>query len=132
MQNEVFERISEAGKSSCAALQELSAINSKAFMDLTELQLSLAAYSIESGVALTKTLGASGNYQDFLSARAEYANEYGGKMIEYSHKTAAVLNESRDEVAGWLEKTIESMTAAPKKPAARRAPAKSAKKQLDS
>lgn len=132
MQSEIFERISSAGKSSYAALQELSAINSKAFMELTELQLGLATYSIESGVELTRTLSASGNYKDFMSAEAEYANEYGGKVIEYSRKTAAVLNESRDEVVSWLEKTIETVTTAPKKPAARRPAAKPAKKQLNS
>ena len=129
MQNEIFEKISEAGKSSCAALQELGAINSKALMELTELQLGLATYSIEAGVELGRSLSTSSNYKDFMSAEAEYANQYGSKVIEFSRKTADVLNESRDEMVSCLEKAMESVATAPKKPAAKRA---AAKKQLNS
>ncbi|MCG8378760.1 MAG: phasin family protein [Proteobacteria bacterium] len=110
MQNEIFEKMTEASKTSYAALQELSAINSKVLKELTELQMGLATYSIESGVEFTKALSTTNNYKDFMSAEAEYANEYGNKVLEFSRKTADVLNESRDEVVAWFEKTVESAT----------------------
>lgn len=118
MQNEIFEKMTEASKTSYAALQELGAINSKVMKELAELQMGLATFSIESGVEFTKTMTSTSNYKDLMSAEAEYANEYGSKVMEYSRKTADVLNESRDEVVGWLEKTIES-AAVEKKPAKR-------------
>ena len=108
MQNNILEKITEAGKSSYTAIQELNAINSKVLKELSELQIGLATYSIESGVELTKTLSTTANYKDLMSAEAEFANDYGSKVMEFSRKTADVINESRDEVVSWLEKTIEN------------------------
>ena len=125
MQNEIFEKMTEAGKTSYAALQELGEFNSKAIKELAELQMSLATFSIESGVEFTKTLTSTSNYKDLISAEAEYANEYGSKVLEYSRKTADVLTGSRDEVVSWFEKTIES-AATEKKPAPKRTTKKAA------
>lgn len=120
MQNEIFEKITEMSKSSYNAMQELTAINSKAFKELSELQLGLATYSMESGVELTKTLSATTNYKDAISAEADFANEYSSKVIDFGNKTAEIITDSRDEVVSWFEKTIEEATAevtpaAPKK-----------------
>jgi phasin family protein len=119
MQNEIIEKITEAGKSSYTAMQELGAINSKILKELSELQMGLATYNIESGVELTKTLTGTTNYKDLMSAEAEFANEYGSKVMEFSRKTADVLNDSRDEVVSWIEKTVEGAST-PVKPAAKR------------
>ena len=125
MQNEIIEKMTEAGKSSYAALQELGAINSKALKEITELQLGLATYSIESGVEFTKTLTSTNNYKDLMSAEAKYANEYGAKMMEFGRKAADVLTESRDEVVSLFEKNIENVTVE-KKPAPKRSSKKAA------
>lgn len=120
MQNEIFEKMTEIGKSSYNAMQEFAAINSKAFKELSELQLGLATYSMESGVELTKTLTTTTNYKDAVSAEVDFANEYSSKVIEFGNKTAEILTDSRDEVVNWFEKTVEEATtevtpAAPKK-----------------
>lgn len=125
MQNEIFEKMTEMGKSSFAAMQELGEINGKVLKELTELQMGLATFSIESGVELTKNLSATTNYKDLMSSEAEFANEYGAKVMEFSRKTADVLNESRDEVVSWFEKSIESATTETK-PAAKRSSKKAA------
>jgi len=110
MQNEIFEKMTEMGKSSYSAMQELAAINSKAFKELSELQIGLATYGIESGVELTKTLSTTTNYKDAVSAEVDFANEYGSKVIEFGNKTAEILTDSRDEVVNWFEKTVEEAT----------------------
>ena len=120
MQNEIIEKMTEASKNSYSAMQELGTINTRILKDLSELQMSMASYSIESSVEFTKTLGSITNYKDIISAEAEYASEYGSKMMEYGRKTADVLTESRDEVVGWFEKTMESATVEPGKPAPKR------------
>jgi phasin family protein len=107
MQNEIFEKMTEMSKASYNAMQELASINSKALKELSELQMGLATYSIESGVELTKTLSGSTNYKDVMSAEADFANEYGSKIMEFSRKAADVLTDSRDEVVTWVEKTVE-------------------------
>ena len=128
MQNEIIAKMTEAGKTSYSAMQELGEINTKFMKGLSELQMSIASYSIESGVEFTKALGSTSNYKDLLSTEAEFASEYGSKMMDYSRKAADMLTESRDEMVGWFEKTMES-TAKPvpaKKPAAKRTTSKKA------
>ena len=107
----MIEKMTEMGKSSYSAMQELAAINSKAFKELSELQMGLATYSMESGVELTKTLSSSTNYKDAVSAEVDFANEYGSKVMEFGSKTAEILTDSRDEVVSWIEKTVEEATA---------------------
>ncbi len=128
MQNEIFEKISEMGKSSYSAMQELAAINSKALKELSELQMGLATYSMESGVELTKTLSGITNVKDAITAEADFANEYGTKVMDFSRKTADVLTDSRDEVVSWIEKTVEEVSAEATPPAApaKKTPAKKA------
>lgn len=126
MQKEFIEKMTEAGKTSYAAMQELGAINSKVLKELTELQIGLATYSIESGVEFTKALTSTTNYKDLMSAEAEYANEYGSKVMEVSRKTADLLTESRDEVVNWFEKAIESTTTEAKPAAPKRVTKKAA------
>ena len=60
-----------------------------------------------------------------MSAEAEYANEFGSKVMEVSRKTTDLLTESRDEVVSWFEKAIESATTE-SKPAPKRTSKKAA------
>lgn len=126
MQNEFIEKMTEASKTSYSAMQELGEINTKVFKELSELQMSLASYSIESSVEFTKTLSGTKDYKDLLSAEAEYASEYGSKMMEYGRKASDLLTESRDEMVSWFEKSIDTAKVPAKKPAAKRTTKKAA------
>ena len=126
MQNEMIEKMTEMGKSSYSAMQELAAINSKAFKELSELQMGLATYSLESGVELTKTLSSTTNYKDAVSAEVDFANEYGSKVMEFGSKTAEILTDSRDEVVSWFEKAVEEATAEVTPPAPKKTTKKAA------
>jgi phasin family protein len=107
MQNEIFEKMTEMSKASYNAMQELTSINTKAIKELSELQMGLVTFSLDSGVELTKTLSGTTNYNDAISAEADFASEYGNQIIEYGRKTADVLTDSRDEVVNLVEKTVE-------------------------
>ena len=109
MQNNYFEKMTEMTKASYSAMQELAAINNKALNELVELQMGLATYSIESGVELTKSLTGMTNYKDAITAEADFANEYGNKVIDFNRQTAEVLTESRDEVVNWIEKAVNDV-----------------------
>ena len=119
MQNEFFEKMTELSKASYDAMQELTSINSKVLKELSELQMGLATFSIESGVELTKTLSVITNYKDAMTVEADFANEFGTKVVEFNRKAADVLTGSRNEVVSWIEKTSEEATTestpAPKK-----------------
>lgn len=115
MQNEIIEKMTEASKTSYAAIQELGAINSKALKNISELQMGFATYSIESSVEFVKTLTSTTSYKDLMSLETEYATDYGTKVMELGSKTADVLNESRDDVVSFFEKSIEKVSVEPKK-----------------
>ena len=125
MQNELIEKINEAGKTSYTAFQELNAINTKAVKELTELQLGLFTYNIESGVEFSKLLTGTTNYAELLNAETELASQYGAKVVDYGRKTADVLNGSRDEIVAWFDKTVET-SVNKAKPAAKRSAKKAA------
>lgn len=127
MQNEIFEKMTEAGKTSYAAIQELTAINSKVIRSLSDLQMGFATYSIESGVERVKALSSTTNYKDLVSAETQYATEFGTKVLELGNKTADVLNASRDDVVSFFEKNIETATAE-SKPVAKKPAVKRSKK----
>lgn len=111
MQNEIFEQLNQAGKTSYQSFQELMAINTKTLQKLSELQFSLATLSIEGSVEQAKLLTGNTNYKDLLSAESEFASDFCGKVLEITRKTAEVLNESRDEVTAWFEKNVEGIAA---------------------
>ncbi len=115
MQNEIIEKMTEANKSSYATIQALGAINSKALKTISELQMGFATYSIESSVEFVKTLTSTTSYKDLMSLETGYATDYGTKVMELGSKTADVLNESRDDVVSFFEKSIEKVSVAPKK-----------------
>lgn len=109
MKNEFLEKMTETTKSSYAAMQDLAEINSKILKDLAELQIGLTNYSIESGVEFMQTLSTKKGPADVLAAEAEYANEYGKKLMEVGSKTAKLLNESRDEIVSLFEKNAANV-----------------------
>ena len=115
MQNEIIEKMTEAGQTSYAAMQELSAINTKTLKTITELQIGFATYSIESSVEFVKTLTSLTSYKDLMSLETEYATDYGTKVMELGNKTTEVLNDSRDDVVSFFEKSIEKVVVEPKK-----------------
>ncbi len=127
MQNEIIEKMTEAGKSSYAAVQELSAINSNVFKNLAELQMGFATSSIESGVEFVKILSSTTDYKDLIAAETKYATEYGTRAMELGSKAADILNGSRDDVVSFFEKNIENVTVE-SKPAAKKPVAKRSKK----
>lgn len=115
MQNEIIEKMTEASKSSYATIQELGSINSKALKNISELQMGFATYSIESSIEFVKTLTSTTSYKDLMSLETEYATGYGTKVMELGSKTADVLNESRDDVVSFFEKSIEKVSVETKK-----------------
>lgn len=126
MQNELFEKITEAHRASYATMQKLGEINTKALRELTELQLGWATYNVERGVEYTKMLGDTSSYNDLLNAETGFNDQYNAKLMELGRKAVDILTESRDEMVTWFEQSVESPTGKSKKPAAKRSSGKKA------
>ena len=125
MQNEFIDQVTNAGKTSYEAIQELGAIQARALQKLTDLQFNLASLNLESGVEQAKLLSTTSNYKDLLSAESDFAGEYSNKALDITRQTAEVLTESRDEIVTWLEKGFEK-AGKTAKPAAKKTTRKSA------
>ena len=121
MQNEITEKLTTIGASSYAAMQELYAINTNLFKQVTDLQLSFATMNIESGVEQAKVLSGKTNYKDILSAQADFASDYSHKVNDFGRQTTDVITEAQNEVVALFEKNIEGATSSVKpKPKAKR------------
>ena len=115
-----LKKMAETGRTSYTALQKLAVLNSKTLKELTELNMDMVSYNIESGAELASALGAANNYKDVMSVEVKYAGEYSDKVLELGRKAADVLNESCDETIDWLESTIKGAMADAKKPVTKR------------
>ncbi len=110
MQNEITEKLTTIGESSYAAMQQLGTINTNLLKQVTDLQLSFATMSIESGVEQAKALSGTTNYKDILSAQTDFAGDYSNKVIDLGHQTAEVITGAQNEVVALFEKNIENTT----------------------
>ncbi len=110
MQNEITEKLTTIGESSYAAMRELGTINTNLLKQVTDLQLSFATMSIESGVEQARALSGTTNYKDILSAQTDFAGDYSNKVIDLSRQTAEVITGAQNEVVALFEKNIESTT----------------------
>lgn len=109
MENELYESITSAGKSSYEALQKLTELNTETMSKLTEVQISMANLGIEGSMGQMKLLTTSGSYDALLAAESDFANEYGEKVMSLATKTSDILTESGEAMSKWFEANMGTM-----------------------
>ena len=119
MQFDYIEQLTNTGKLSYQAMQELGAINIKAVQKLSDLQFKFASYNIETGIEQTKLLTSTTSYKNLMAAESEIASDYSTKAIDFSRQAASILSESRDEIISWFEKGFEKAETTSKPPVKR-------------
>lgn len=119
MQFDYIEQLTNTGKFSYQAIQELGAINIKAVQKLSDLQFKFASYNIEAGIEQTKLLTSTTSYKNLMAAESEIASDYSTKAIDFSRQAASILAESRDEIISWFEKGFDKTESASKPPVKR-------------
>ena len=119
MQLDYIEQLTNTGKLSYQAMQELGAINIKALQKLSELQFKFASYNIETGIEQTKLLTSTTSYKNLMAAESEIASDYSAKAVDFSRQAASILSDSRDEIMSWFEKGFNKAEAVSKPPAKR-------------
>lgn len=126
MQNEIFEQLTNASKTSYETFQELGEINTKALKKLADVQFSLATLGIESSAEQAKLLSNSNSYKDLLAAESELANQYSSKVMDLTKQATNVLTDSGEEISAWFEKSVEIFADTAAKPAKKPASPKKA------
>ncbi len=125
--NTTFEEITNASKASYEAIQKLTDINTTTLNELATIQMNLANISFESGLAQFKLVSNIKDYNEFISAEAQFASEVQDKVIKIAEQASAVISSSQDEVTNWFSNELPKMTEfdsvipeEPKKPVTKR------------
>ncbi len=128
MANDILSEISKLSNEAYDSLKELAEINTKTAEKLSVQQLEIIDTCLDTGNKQFSLATEAKDYKDVLSAQATLATEYNEKVLAFARNTTAILTESKDEIAAWLEKGVESATTTNSAPAApaKKAPAKKA------
>ncbi len=111
MGNKYAENWQEYNKSALAAAKELETINTAVIEKLTAKQLELANVAFETGTKSVKTASESKGPQNFVVEQTKLSREFNEKLIESARATADIISESREAYQGWLEKSLEAISA---------------------
>ncbi len=135
MANDIMNELTKLGSDAYDSLKELADINSKTAEKLSAQQLEIIDTCFDTGSKQFSLATEAKDVKDILTAQANLATEYNEKVLAFARNTTAILSESKDEIAAWLEKGVEAVSAtspgapvvAKKAPApAKKAPAKKA------
>ncbi len=107
--SEIIEQFNKASQNAYRNWRQLADINTDLVRRLTNIQLNLASVTVNNGIQQGKLLGESSNYKTLLRDETELNSNYGNKVLELTRETLDVLNESRDEVMGWVEDTVNDI-----------------------
>jgi phasin family protein len=109
MQKELIEQWGEFTKTAFDSLRELGEINTKLVGRLSQQQLEILNTSLEAAVQETHLVSESKDYKQLLSGQSTLTAEYNRKFLEIVRKTTDILEETREELTGWLEKGVENV-----------------------
>jgi len=93
------------------ALKELGDINTSTMSRLTERQMQMMGLYMESGSKQLKAIGEAKNVQDVVSAQTQAFSELNEKLVENARETGEILNEMKDNLSKWLEKSMDAAKA---------------------
>lgn len=93
------------------ALKELGDINTNTMSRLTERQMEMMSLYMESGSKQLKAMGEAKNVQDVVTVQTKTFSELNEKLVENARQTGEILNEMKDNLSKWLEKSMQAAKA---------------------
>ena len=108
MTNALFDSFNSYGKTTYEAIKDLYAVNSNLVEQLIEQQFAFATLGIEYTTNQMKLASTAKGYKEVLSGQSDLAAEMGSKIQGISRNTLDILNESKEELEGWFEKSVQT------------------------
>ena len=108
MTNSLFESFNDYGKTTYESMKDLYAVNSSLVEQLIEQQFAFASLGIEYTTSQIKLASTAKGYKEVLTGQSDLAAEMGSKIQGISRNTLDILNESKEELEGWFDKSIQS------------------------
>jgi phasin family protein len=115
MKSEHLDQWTNFTNTAFASAKELGEINAKAIKKLSEQQLEFVSSCLDTNIKQINLLTEAKGYKEMLSGQTKLINDYNEKLLESVRRTASLISETKDEVAAWLDKSIEGFTASVKK-----------------
>ena len=115
MQSEYLDQWTNFTNTAFISAKEFGDINAKALKRFSEYQLEFISSCLDTSIKQINLLGEAKGYKELLSSQTKLVTEYNEKLLDAVRKTAALVSESKDEVAAWLDKNLEGFTASVKK-----------------
>ena len=107
MSNEMIESATKLSKASYETMKELYAINTKLVEQLVEQQFALTALGVEYTTSQMKLVADAKGYKDILSGETTITSDFSSKIQGIARNTLDIMNESKDEVNSWMEKSAK-------------------------
>ncbi len=107
MNNEIIETMNKLGKSSYDAMKELYDINMRILSQISEQQAAYINLMMECATSQMDMVGQSKDYKDILSSQTSLINDTNEKVQGIARNTVDIMNESKDEVSAWVEKSVK-------------------------
>ncbi len=102
-----FDQFNKLGMSTYETLKQLYTINTNTVEQLVEQQLALASLGIEYATSQMKLASTAKGYKEVMSAQTDMAGDISSKMQGIARNTLDIMNESRDEISAWFEKSVK-------------------------
>jgi len=107
MENIMLENINKVGMSSYEIIKGLYEINTNIAEQLFEQQLALAGLSTECITRQLKLASEARGYKEVITGQTEIAADISSKVQGITRNTLDIINESKDELNVWFEKSVK-------------------------
>lgn len=103
----MLENINKVGKSSYEIIKGLYEINTNIVEQLFEQQLALVGLSTECATRQLKLASEAKGYKEVITGQSEIAADISSKAQGIARNTIDIINESKDEMNVWFEKSVK-------------------------
>ena len=107
MDNSILEDIKEIGKNSYEITKDLYTINTNIAGQLFEQQLALFSLGTEYTTRQLKLASEAKGYKEVISGQSEITSDISNKTQGIARNATDILNESKDELGTWFEKSVK-------------------------
>lgn len=106
---EMNENMGKMGQSAYSTAKALYEINTNTLEQLFDQQIAMATLGLESTTRQMELMCHAKDYQSVIEGQTDIANDISSKSQGIAHNTLDIMNESKDEVTAFIEKTAKEV-----------------------
>ena len=102
----------ESDESNYDLVDEFFNINLKIAKQIAHQQQAILNISVENVTSQMKIFSKSKDYKEVINEQKIIMNETSSKIQDIAKKTAKIMNQSKNDISIWIEKSIDEAAAA--------------------